>query len=130
MLDVVFPIRSPVLTLGLIDTSLPVRLQDPGGLCEVDQDVLEEVRIIVSRTPSYIDVHAERGELRSPRANTQALVSRILVPVLANIKVPMTVYIFRKLPKNLEGEKLFEAIEKELDARHEESKMTGERHHP
>jgi hypothetical protein len=109
---------------------LPVRLRDPGGLCEVDQDVLEDVRIIVSRTPSYIDVHAERGELRSPRANTQALVSRILVPVLANIKVPMTVYIFRKLPKNLEGEKLFEAIEKELDARHEESKMTGERHHP
>ena len=94
-----YTVRCPFLTLSLDEEQgvrpLARRIDYRG----VDWERVRQVRIIVSKLPAWLEFAAQRESESGGIVDIQALATSILVPAMAPVPVPMTVYLFRELQK-------------------------------
>jgi len=89
-----YTVRSPLLTLSL-DEGEGVRLAPQVDYRGVSWDRVNKVRIIVSKLPARLEFTAQRESKSEGIVDIQALATSILLPAMASIPVPVTVYLFR-----------------------------------
>jgi hypothetical protein len=123
-------IQSPVLTL-ILDERAHNGLPPQTQLDDVDTYPLKEIRMIInSDSPSQIDETARR-ECCHGLVTIQQLAKEIVAPILDEIEVPTTVYVFHNFPNGPEDMKrLQHHLEKDLDERHERRGSGKARQYP
>ena len=89
-----YTVRCPLLTLSL-DEGEGVRLARQVDYRGVSWDRVNKVRIIVSKLPAWLEFTAQRESKSEGIVNIEALATSILLPAMASIPVPVTVYLFR-----------------------------------
>jgi hypothetical protein len=122
-------IQSPVLTLILDESAhngLPPQAQN-----DVNMDQVKEIRIIInSDSPSQIDETAPR-ECCHGLVTVQQLARKIVAPILDELEVPTTVYVFHNFPNGPEDMKrLQHYLAKDLDEKHERRGSEKARQYP
>jgi len=117
-----FTARCPTLTLVLDETGCKRdALEEEASYQHVNLDLLEELRIVVHKTPNWLDEIAQRSTCSSDEDFTIAgLASRMLGPVIAPIialdLIKITIYLFRQLD-SASTNALTAAIEADLTRR-------------
>ena len=120
--QVPFTTRCPTLTLVLDETGCGgARLDHEASYRQVNLDFLREIRVIVHKTPKWLDKIAQRSTCSSEEDfNIAELASRMLGPVMAPIialeSIKITIYLFRQLD-SASTKALTAAIEVDLDER-------------
>jgi hypothetical protein len=96
-------VNSPSYTVGChfltlcLDEGEGVRLTRQVDYQGVYWDRVRQVRIIVSKLPARLEFIAQRESESEGIVDIQAVATSILVPAMASIPVPVTVYLFRDL---------------------------------
>jgi hypothetical protein len=125
-----FTARCPTLTLVLDEMGCDdVTLEREASSPQVNLDLLKELRIILQKTPDWLNEIAQRSTCSSDEEFTiKRLVLRILGPVMAPIvalgSTKITIYLFRQLD-SASMDALTAAIEVDLSQGLEGRAITG-----
>jgi len=121
--QVPFTTRCPTLTLVLDETGCGgAWLDHEASYRQVNLDFLREMRVIVHKTPKWLDRIAQRStcSLEEATSTIVELASQMLGPVIAPIvalgSVAITIYLFRQIDST-STDALTSAIEADLDKR-------------
>jgi hypothetical protein len=118
-----FRVRCPTLTLVLDEAGCDEdTFEEEASYHPVDFGFLKELRVIVHKTPKWLDRIAQRStcSVKSNKSTIAELASRMLGPVIAPIvalgSIKITIYLFRQLDSD-PSNTLAAAIETDLSER-------------
>jgi hypothetical protein len=90
-----YMVACPILTLSLNEGAGLRHLSRQVDVWGVHWRLVDQVRIIVSKLPAWLEFTAQMESGSERIVDIQTLVTSVLVPAMASVPVPVTVYLFR-----------------------------------